>query len=219
MGRCALRSKGRTPFMRQAERDGHVLEVAERLFLEKGYHQVSLALVAASAGVATRTIYASFGDKRSLLEEILECRRAAGDLALASLAAQYQPIERRLHRLAAHAFEHALSPCLDLLHADLLAGRSLLAPAQGRWALQGEWRTLLERTLTPASLNFSDVFIACLMTEHFGTPPPCVGNERSAEAIEGMARRAVARFLELVASCVRAEPFTAPIGSIDKVTR
>jgi hypothetical protein len=33
---------------RQAERDRHVLSVAEQLFLDKGYHQVSLALVARS---------------------------------------------------------------------------------------------------------------------------------------------------------------------------
>src|SRR3954467_8029791 len=82
------RSKGRTPVSQQGGRHLHLLAVAERLFLDKGYHHVSLALVASSAGVATRTIYSSFGNKRALLELILERRRDASADALAALAAE-----------------------------------------------------------------------------------------------------------------------------------
>jgi len=203
MRSCAQPDKGRTPASRLPERDAHLLAVAERLFLEQGYHQVSLALVATSAGVATRTIYARFGDKRSLLEVILERREEASSLALVAIAGQGQSLEASLHRFAAHVFQHELSPCLALLHADLLAERNIPRPAQRRWALEGSWRTLLERALMPSNACLVDVFVACLQNEHLAAPMPHAGNEWSAGVVDGMARRAVARFLELANAFAR----------------
>jgi AcrR family transcriptional regulator len=198
MESCSHRSSGRTPVVRQVARDRHVLSVAEGLFLEKGYHQVSLALVASSAGVATRTIYARFGEKRALLEEIIECRRDASEMALAALGDERLSYGQALYRLAAHALAHELLPCLALLHADLLADRDRRTPAWGRWAEEGNWRTLLERVLAPAPACVADVFVACLMKEQHRARRPCGGAEPSPEGIDGMARSAVARFLEQV---------------------
>lgn len=44
-----------------------ILEAALALFLERGYAQTSIREIAARAGVAERTIYASFGEKTGLL--------------------------------------------------------------------------------------------------------------------------------------------------------
>lgn len=196
METCSHRSTGRTPLARQVERDLHVLAVAERLFLEKGYHQVSLALVASSAGVATRTIYARFGDKRAILEEILECRREASGIALAALSTAHLACGQALCRMAEHAFEHELSPSLELLHADLLADRETVWRRGRQWTKEGEWRALLERILAPAPACVADVFVACLMKEQ---PPEWrAGDGRPHEIIDGAARRAVARFAEQI---------------------
>jgi AcrR family transcriptional regulator len=178
------------------ERDLHVLAVAERLFLEKGYHQVSLALVASSAGVATRTIYARFGDKRAILEEILECRREASGIALAALSTAHLASGQALYRMAVHAIEHELSPSLELLHADLLADRETCRKPGRRWAEEGEWRALLEQILAPAPACVADVFVACLMKEQ--RPEWRAGEHRPHDIIDGVACRVVARFAEQI---------------------
>jgi AcrR family transcriptional regulator len=183
---------------RQVARDRHVLSVAEQLFLEKGYHQVSLALVASSAGVATRTIYARFGEKRALLEEIIECRRDASEMALSTLGGEHLASGGALYRIALHAFEHELLPGLELLHADLLADRETHAPVPRRWAEEGRWRLLLERSLAPAPSCVADVFVACLMREQHRMRNTSLGKKLSAEAVDGMARKVVECFREQI---------------------
>lgn len=206
MDMVVSRNKGRTPVSQQAGRNLHLLAVAERLFLDKGYHHVSLALVASSAGVATRTVYTCFGSKRALLELILERRREASALELAALAAERLLPAQLLHRLAEHAFRHELSPCLELLHADLLAERAPGTHARRGWGDKNRWRALLEHALEPASPAYADVFVACLMRERDTIVMLRDGDCSRAETIDASARRALAHFLELV-------PNLAPLSS------
>ena len=49
-----------------------ILETTFRLFSESGYAGTTIAAVAAGAGVSAETIYQSFGDKRGLLEAVIE---------------------------------------------------------------------------------------------------------------------------------------------------
>ncbi|MDO9004163.1 MAG: TetR/AcrR family transcriptional regulator [Aquabacterium sp.] len=49
---------------------------AGRLFLEKGYGNVSLEMIAREARVAVRTIYIKFGGKQGLLSALLQDKRA-----------------------------------------------------------------------------------------------------------------------------------------------
>lgn len=196
METCSHPRTGRTPRARQVDRDMHVLSVAERLFLEKGYHQVSLALIASSARVATRTIYARFRDKRAMLEEILECRHETSAIALAALSEEELTCAQALYRMAAHAIEHELSPSLALLHADLLADREVCRKRERRWAEEGEWRALLEQILAPAPACVADVFVACLMKERH--PGWRAGEDWPHAIIDDVARRVVARFGEQI---------------------
>jgi AcrR family transcriptional regulator len=175
-----------------------VLEVAERLFLEKGFHQVSLALVASSAAVATRTIYARFGDKRALLEEIIEAHHEASEMALDGLAGRHLPSTETLRRLAAHAFEHDLSPPLELLHADLLADRDAAALTSHRWMEAGAWRSLLEQALEPAPGCVADIFVACLMKVRQRAPRPRHAEKWLPPATAEMAQAVLACFLEQI---------------------
>jgi AcrR family transcriptional regulator len=56
----------------QAETRRRLLEVAERTFLEKGYHGASVAAVSKQAGFSTGAVYANFANKEALLLEVLD---------------------------------------------------------------------------------------------------------------------------------------------------
>ena len=62
---------------RQTRRD--VLAAASRLFVADGYGSTTLQGVADEAGVAVQTIYAVFGNKRALLEQLLDVAIAGDD--------------------------------------------------------------------------------------------------------------------------------------------
>jgi AcrR family transcriptional regulator len=49
-----------------------VLEAARELFTEHGYVATTIGAIAARAGVSLETVYAAFGNKRSLLAGLLD---------------------------------------------------------------------------------------------------------------------------------------------------
>src|SRR5262252_1922799 len=55
-----------------------IVAAASELFLERGYVATSLADVAAAAGVARPTVFAAFGSKPALLQQVLD-EALAGD--------------------------------------------------------------------------------------------------------------------------------------------
>jgi AcrR family transcriptional regulator len=52
----------------------HLLEVAERVFGEKGYHDASVSEITSEAGVANGTFYVYFPSKHDLLVELVRTR-------------------------------------------------------------------------------------------------------------------------------------------------
>jgi AcrR family transcriptional regulator len=72
----ARRAAGRPRKGEANKRRDHLVDVASALFLEAGYHRVSLARIASEAGVAVRTIYDAFGGKAGLFEAVLRAGRA-----------------------------------------------------------------------------------------------------------------------------------------------
>lgn len=48
-----------------------ILDAARRLFLDRGYAQVTVADIAREAGIAVKTVYASAGGKAEILQEIV----------------------------------------------------------------------------------------------------------------------------------------------------
>src|SRR5438445_13583713 len=68
----------RSPEGRERRRQA-VLDVADRMFSERGYHEVSLDEVAAGAAISKPGLYAYFGSKEGLYVAAL--RRAAEGLA------------------------------------------------------------------------------------------------------------------------------------------
>ncbi len=68
-------SSTETPSRKQREYSRHreeILDVAMRLFVEKGYHNVSMREIAAAAEFATGTLYKFFDGKESLYSELVK---------------------------------------------------------------------------------------------------------------------------------------------------
>jgi TetR/AcrR family transcriptional regulator, mexJK operon transcriptional repressor len=69
---AARRSSGRPTAAAAAELANRILEVATREFLTHGYAATSIETIAASAGVAKRTLYARWPAKPALFRAVLE---------------------------------------------------------------------------------------------------------------------------------------------------
>ncbi|WP_067540523.1 TetR/AcrR family transcriptional regulator [Nocardia crassostreae] len=70
---------GRKPVSRaeaQQQTREDVLDAAEELFLDKGYHETTVAKIAAAAGRTQGAIYANFSSKENLCYEVLQRRYA-----------------------------------------------------------------------------------------------------------------------------------------------
>jgi TetR/AcrR family transcriptional regulator, mexJK operon transcriptional repressor len=88
--RAVPKSRGGRPTKSAAiERDQRLIEVATRLFLDRGYDATSLDAVAEAARVSKPTVYARYGDKRGLFAEVLR-REIARWLAPLAEAAEVQ---------------------------------------------------------------------------------------------------------------------------------
>lgn len=131
-----------------------VLDAAARLFEEHGYEGASIAAIAEQARVSQETVYARFGNKRTLLGELV--RRAVrgddprpvpeqeGPRALAAATDQHEQVRRfaadivlRLERAAplvaivggASRSEPELAELLARLHAERLNNLRVLVDA------------------------------------------------------------------------------------------
>jgi AcrR family transcriptional regulator len=84
-----------------------ILDAAERLFTDRGYGGTTMEAIAVEAGVATDTVYASFGNKAGVLHRLLDVRVGGDDSPVALLEREgpqkvrAEPTQRR--QLAAFA--------------------------------------------------------------------------------------------------------------------
>ena len=112
-----IRRGGGRPTREEAEaRDMRLLDVATRLFMERGFDGTSIDAVAEAAGVSKPTVYARYHDKRDLFAAVLRGRIRRW-LAPLSAAAEAQAIEgspkslkTTLHELSRHLVAYTLAP-------------------------------------------------------------------------------------------------------------
>ncbi|MFF4888708.1 TetR/AcrR family transcriptional regulator [Micromonospora chersina] len=69
-----------------AETRRGILEAARDLFVDQGYGATNMQEVAARAGVAVQTVYFVFGNKRSLLKELVDVTIAGDDEPVATMS-------------------------------------------------------------------------------------------------------------------------------------
>lgn len=79
-----------------------ILDAAERLFLEVGYHESKMSDVAAQAGVAVGTVYKHFPSKESLLASLAQRRRELVFISLEGCSTIENAVER-LHAMLERA--------------------------------------------------------------------------------------------------------------------
>ena len=98
-----------------------ILRAARRLFADRGYAATSMSAIAAAAGVAVQTIYASCGSKRELVLALVDTIDEEADVATiaARLAESYEPEE--IIRLGVRLTRELNERCGDIISALLSA--------------------------------------------------------------------------------------------------
>src|SRR5580704_2973837 len=98
MPRKPVRSYYSLVRQRQAdETRARIAAAARQLILTKGYQAATIETIARDAGVATPTVYAVFGSKRSILTELID--RAAFGPAYQDLVATVMELQEPAARL------------------------------------------------------------------------------------------------------------------------
>jgi AcrR family transcriptional regulator len=131
-----------------------VLDAAAKLFMERGYGGATIAAIADEAGVSAETVYARFGNKRTVLGELVgravrgddraPVPEQAGPRSIVAATDQHEQLRLfaadvvlRLERAAplvaivagASRSEPELAELLDRLHAHRLANLRVLVDA------------------------------------------------------------------------------------------
>jgi AcrR family transcriptional regulator len=139
--------------MRQATRQS-VIVAAGRLFSERGYAGSSIETIAEAAGVAVPTVYAAFGNKRSILR---------GLLAAAVDEAEPRPVAERLREQAAGVSDPAIrvQKVMRLVVSLLALSADVLRIIRGAAAAEPEIQSLLDEFYDRTYADFQTA--ACLV--------------------------------------------------------
>jgi TetR/AcrR family transcriptional regulator, mexJK operon transcriptional repressor len=143
--RTIRRAGGGRPTREEAEaRDVRLLDVATRLFMERGFDGTSIDAVAEAAGVSKPTVYARYHDKRDLFAAVLRGRIRKW-LAPLSAAAEAQAVEgssksvkTTLHELSRHLVAYTLAPEAGTLQR-ILSAQAVQFPDLAKLANEEGW--------------------------------------------------------------------------------
>ena len=109
------------PSKEQAEALGdHVVEIADALFIEKGYGATSMATVASQARVGKQTLYRRFPDKAALFREVVRRRIDAMIVTPADGVASRDPLGE-LKKMGRAALDIVLDPEFVRLYRIIIA--------------------------------------------------------------------------------------------------
>jgi TetR/AcrR family transcriptional regulator, mexJK operon transcriptional repressor len=141
--RPARRGTGGRPTREEAvRRDARLLDVATKLFMERGFDCTSIDAVAETAGVSKPTVYARYHDKRDLFTAVLRAtiQRWLAPLSAAAEAAKVNPksVETTLHDLSRHLLAHSSTPEVVMLRRTL-AAQAVQFPELAKFAHEEGW--------------------------------------------------------------------------------
>jgi TetR/AcrR family transcriptional regulator, mexJK operon transcriptional repressor len=169
--RPARRGSGGRPTREEAvRRDARLLEVATKLFMERGFDGTSIDAVAETAGVSKPTVYARYRDKRDLFTAVLRARiqRWLAPLSAAAEAAKANPksLETTLDDVSRHLLAHAWKPEVLMLRRILLA-QAVQFPELAQLAHEEGWQrgvravaSLLQQFADRGQIKIEDPVIA-----------------------------------------------------------
>jgi TetR/AcrR family transcriptional repressor of mexJK operon len=142
--RPARRASGGRPTREEAvRRDARLLDVATRLFMERGFDGTSIDAVAETAGISKPTVYARYHDKRDLFTAVLRAtiQRWLAPLSAAAEAARVNPrsVDTTLHDLSRHLMAHSRIPEVVMLRRTL-AAQAAQFPELAKLAHEEGWQ-------------------------------------------------------------------------------
>lgn len=136
-------------------RRAQILEVAGRVFAEKGYHAASIADVCAAAGIGRGTLYQYFTDKADLLRALTLVVKHGVERLIASRAPVKIEAGQEISPEATVAFvQHRFVQFFEVIFRDAATARLVLAVGRGSGVLDDLFQeidasvlTLIERDL------------------------------------------------------------------------
>ncbi len=172
------RGKGRPKTAPDATRQAQIVEITARLFVEEGYHGVTMARVASVAKISLSTLYKLFPNKTKLFAAIVETHRRS----MIDLPGDYDalPLAEALGRIFRIEIDAAAedwrSRLVNMMVLESQRSPELApmfhegGPGVAR-ALLADW---LERQRAAGRLQIADPTVAAkmLMDVAFGIPPP-----------------------------------------------
>lgn len=199
--------RGRTPDALVSERERALLDEAEKLFIRHGYHQVSIATVANTVRVATKTIYVKFGNKRGMLRAILERDLRAWREEIVAVERSGAGVRAQLGEFAYLILRRMLSIPEARLRVDAVAERDeeladLVAAADVPYR-QSLVRVLARlpacRQAAAPDVNvLADLFIGCVLGRYIGVIAGGVLQDADPDRLRHMSGRGVAAFLATI---------------------
>lgn len=173
------RAAGRPRKEDLAHRIDHLIACAGNLFLQKGYHKVSLHLIAREAGVAVRTIYLKFGGKAGLFNAVVRAHRDSFFTGMPPMDPGGRPIREVLFDFA-HRYVNLVTSERALALQRLVIAEVPYAPEAGITFMQAaieptlalladffardEVRVHMRTDIEP--LQMARNLITCLLGEH-----------------------------------------------------
>jgi len=116
------RGRGGRPSRQQsAELAGHILDVAERLFLGHGFGATSIEAVAKRAGISKRTFYHRFPGKERLFEAVVRRLIERWLPPFGADLVESPTLAEGLRQVAEHMLKVALTPEALALHRIVIA--------------------------------------------------------------------------------------------------
>lgn len=114
-----------------------VLDAARGLFVEQGWGRTTIAAVARKAGVSPETIYSVFGNKRSLLERLVQnaVRGNAPDMPLLAQAASQQVAGAKDQNEQLRLFATSICAILDRVAPLVAVARAAAESDPQLWEL------------------------------------------------------------------------------------
>lgn len=136
-GKCAA---GRPRSSERAARQQELVHTAGSLFIEHGYRNVSLEMLAREAHVAVRTIYVKFGGKAGLLKAVLEANREKF-FRPHEMLADRRPIKESVREFALHFLDLISRPEALAMHRMVVADGPANAELAGAFFEAGPQQT------------------------------------------------------------------------------
>ncbi len=108
------------------ETRARILAAARKLFLERGYVATSIEAIAREAGVATQTVYAAYGNKRTVLARLMDVSLGGDDQPVGVLERREpqrmrnEPDQRAQLRMMAHGIREIMEragPIFDVMRS------------------------------------------------------------------------------------------------------